>query len=244
MLPCPTPKAAMSFFSRKSKDDVKKQEREKILQYLKSASANGNDMQIYAQLMSLTSGHHLGAPDVPYIVNGTIEAAVRRDWQGGIGMAIYCLNMMDAPAMREMLLTKTLSIIARADRNNPRQLASVAMAAQLVVSRSGDNADARKRGMAEWNAAVDILSSKKEGLGFAFAASSNAALGHDAPDDLARNALDKWEKAVLETAKTSKSDAFNEVSRVTKMYYEFGARGSLFRNRAMETIYKIAAIRL
>ncbi len=233
----------MSIFSRKSKDDVKKQEREKILQYLKSASANGNEIQIFSQLMGLTTGRHLDAPEVPYIVNGTIEAATRRDWQGGIGMAIYCLNMMDEPGVRDMLLAKTLSIIARADRNNPRQMASVAMAAQLVVTRAPAGSDSRKAGLREWNAAVDILSAKKEGLSFAFAAASNAALGHDSPDDLARNALDKWEKAVLETAKTSKSDAFNEVSRVTKMYYEFGARGSLFRNRAMETIYKIAALR-
>lgn len=233
----------MGIFSRKSKDDVKKQEREKILQYLKSATANGNDIQIFSQQMALSSGHHLDAPDVPYIVNGTIEAATRRDWQSGIGMAIYCLNMMDAPDLRDMLLTKTLSIIARADRNNPRQMASVAMAAQVVVSRAPAGSNNRKAGMEEWNAAVDRLASKKEGLSFAFAASSNAALGHDSPDDLARNALDKWEKAVLETAKTSKREAFNEVSRVTRMYYEFGARGGLFRDRAMETLYKIAAIR-
>ena len=51
----------MSIFSRKSKEDVKKQEREKILQYLKTASADGNEMQVYAQLMNLVSGHHLGA---------------------------------------------------------------------------------------------------------------------------------------------------------------------------------------
>jgi len=233
----------MGIFSRKSKDDLKKAERESLIALLKSASANGNDMQVFATFMNLTSGHHLGAPDVPYIVNGVIEAAARRDWQIGIGMATYCLNMMDEPAMREMLVTKTLSLISRADRGNMRQMASVAMAAQLVVTRSGDNAETRKRGMAEWNAAVDILAAKKEGLSFAFAAASNAALGHDSPDDLARNALDKWEKAMLETAKTSKSDAFNEVSRVTKMYYEFGARGSLFRNRAMETIYKIASLK-
>jgi hypothetical protein len=233
----------MGIFSRKSKDDLKKAERESLIAVLKTASANGNDMQVFATFMNLTSGHHLGAPDVPYIVNGVIEAAVRRDWQIGIGMATYCLNMMDEPAMREMLVTKTLSLISRSDRGNMRQMASVAMASQLVVTRSGANAEARKRGMSEWNAAVDILSSKKDGLGFAFAAASNAALGHDSPDDLARNALDKWEKAVLKTAKTSKSAAFNEVSRVTKMYYEFGARGGRFRDRAMETIYKIASLK-
>ncbi len=233
----------MSIFSRKSKDDVKKQEREKILQYLKTASANGNDMQVYAQFMNLVTGHHLGATEIPFVVNGTIEAAARRDWQSGIGMAIYCLSSMNEPSVKEMLLSKTLSLIARADRNNLRQMASVAMAAQLVVTHAPAGSDTRKAGMTDWNAAVDILSTKKEGLGFAFAAASNAALGRDAPDDLARTALDKWEKAVLETAKTSKSDAFNEVSRVTKMYYEFGARGSQFRDRAMETIYKIAKIR-
>lgn len=233
----------MGIFSRKSKDDIKKQEREQILRVLKSALANGNDMQVFSSLMSLTSGHHLGAAEVPYIVNGAIETTARRDWQGGIGMATYCLNMMDEPAMRDILVAKTLSLITRADRSNMRQMASVAMAAQLVVSRAGGNTEARKRGMAEWNAAVDILAAKKEGLSFAFAAASNAALGRDAPDDLARNALDKWEKAVLETARTNKSAAFNEVSRVTKMYYEFGTRGSSFRDRAMETIYKIAAIR-
>lgn len=233
----------MGIFSRKSKDDLKKQEREQILRILKSASANGNDIQVFSSFMNLVSGHHLGAAEVPYIVNGVIETTARRDWQGGIGMATYCLNMMDEPAMRDILVAKTLSLIARADRSNMRQMASVAMAAQLVVTRSSDNPETRKRGMAEWNAAVDILAAKKDGLSFAFAAASNAALGRDSPDDLARNALDKWEKAVLETAKTSKSDAFNEVSRVTKMYYEFGARGSLFRNRAMETIYKIAALR-
>lgn len=233
----------MGIFSRKSKDDVKKQEREKILQYLKSASANGNDIGIYSQLMSLTAGHHLTAPEVPYIVNGTIEAAARRDWQSGIGMAINCLDMMNEPAMRDILVSKTLSLITRADRNNMRQMASVAMAAQMVVTRAGDDAEVRKRGMSEWNAAIDILAAKKEGLSFAFAAASNAALGSDSPDDLARSALDKWEKAVLETAKTSKSDAFNEVSRVTKMYYQYGARGGSFRDRAMETIYKIASIR-
>jgi hypothetical protein len=233
----------MGIFSRKSKDDVKKQEREKILQYLKSASANGNEIQIFSQLMALNSGRHLDAPEVPYIINGTIEAATRRDWQSGIGMATYCLNIMDAPAVRDMLLAKTLSIIARADRDNPRQMASAAMAAQLVVARAPASSDMASSGMKEWNAAVDILSAKRESLGFVFAAASNAALGHDSPQELARTALDKWENAVLETAKTSKSDAFNEVSRVTKLYYQSGARGSQFRNRAMETIYKITAIR-
>lgn len=233
----------MGIFSRKSKDDLKKAERESLLAVLKSASANGNDMQVFSTFMNLTSGHYLGAPDVPYIVNGVIEAAARRDWQIGIGMATYCLNMMDEPAMREMLVTKTLSLISRADRSNMRQMASVAMAAQLVVSRSGDNPEARKRGMSEWNAAVDILSANKEGLGFAFAASSNAALGHDAPDDLVRHALDKWEKAVTETAKSSKTDAFNEVARVTRNYYDFGRRGQAFRDRALDTLYKIADLR-
>lgn len=233
----------MSIFSRKSKEDVKKQEREKILQYLKTASADGNEMQVYAQLMNLVSGHHLGATEAPYIINGAIEASARRDWQNGIGMAIYCLNAMDEPSVKEMLLSKTLSLIGRADRSNLRQMASVAMAAQLVVTRAPAGSDIRKAGMAEWNAAVDILATKKEGLNFAFAAASNAALGRDAPDDLARIALDKWEQAVMETARTSKSDAFNEVSRVTRMYYEFGARGGMFRDRAMETIYKIAKIR-
>ncbi|HYD18153.1 MAG TPA: hypothetical protein VEF76_06720 [Patescibacteria group bacterium] len=231
----------MSLFNRKSAEARKKDARDRILRSLGEATRDGNLVAIYSCFMNLTAGKHLDAPEAPFVVSGAIESTARRNFDEGLGMAIYALNTMSHPQMTPFLVDKTFSLIDRADRANMKQMASVAMAAGLIVQQVVPHALEHKRAIEAWNAAVDTLAANKAGLQYAFAAVSNAALGDgNLAGPLARIGIDKWEKIVTDLAKSDRKGAFNEVARVATGYTNFGPQAYDFQNRAMTVLDKIA----
>lgn len=229
----------MGLFNRKTGEDKRKKQRETILRDLKNASADGDQIRIYAQLMNLNSNRLLDGDEVPYVINGVIEAAARRNFDEGLGMAIYTLNTLADPQLTPVLVDKTLSLISRADRKNMKQMASVCMAAGLVTQSVVQHSPEHARALKEWNSAIDILAAQKSGLQYAFAAASNAVLADGYPGPLQRAALDKWEKIVTTLAQSDRKAAFNEISRVARGYHDFGYRAQDFHDRAIKVLENI-----
>ena len=228
----------MGLFSGKAKRDFNDKEREKILRELQHDTRNFSLSHIYAGLGRLVSGDHLKATEVPFVVSGVIEAVSRKNLDEGLGIAIWSMTSMDNPDLRAMLADKTFSMIAQADKKNMKQMATVAMAANALASLAVPDSETKKRAQREWLSAVDTLAAKKEGLSYAFAAASNAAVGTgDMP--LRKDAIDKWEEIVSRVAQDDKATATAEAKRVTYGYQDFGQGAYDFRVRAANVWRKL-----
>lgn len=229
----------MGLFGKKTSELEKR--RTNALQNLKGALERQDSRAIYDSFFRLSEeqGKLLETPDMPYILTGAIEAVARRDLLEGLHLSTYALNIMHNHEVADALSERALQLIARTDKNDMKHMSSVAMLSGLIIDRAPDNSDTEKRGMKAWHDAADALAAKKEGLQFAFAAASNAALGIAQKDRLKREALDFWEKTVTSTMKTDFNAAKEEATRVANQYADFGYDGHVFRKRARDMLQKM-----
>ena len=226
----------MGLFS--SAKDKKSQQREQLFRRLKEAIPQGDVGSISYAIMNIRQARLLGDPEMPLLLNSAITTVSNKSLSEGLGMAIWALTSLSDETLVKSTIAKTFNLIARADRNNMRTMASVAMAANTIASTAENGSEDQKRAKREWLAAYDTLAAKSDGLQFAFAAASNAAVGFaDMP--LRSVAIDKWEQSVLKLAASSRYSAEREAHRVASGYDDFESGTTAFRNRAASVLGKL-----
>lgn len=215
------------------------EQRRKLLADIVAAAKANNTTGLTYGVLSLREDGHMDAPEMPFALNGAVETLAQHDVAGALGIAIWMIQTVGNPAVREMLSEKTFNLMERVDTSRLNNVATIAAAANVIVSHAPQGSATEKRGMAAWTSAMEKLAARREGLDFAFAAASNAALGtgHAALRDLGRAT---WKKIVEDVAKTDLGAARKEAERVKWGYESFGMEAMPFRLQADETLEKLA----
>jgi hypothetical protein len=210
----------------------KEQERDRLFARLKKAAADGDVGDTSIALLRLRKADLLAEPETSFLIEGAITTLAQKNLDLGFTIAIWSMGFTENKELLNSVARKTLGLISRVDRNDMKMMATVAMAAGRVAEVTERGSETHKRGRQEWLAAMDILSARKDGLQFAFAAASNAAVGHSRDMPLREDAVEKWENIVLRLAKTDREAALAEAFRAAGNYDSFGEGALLFRARA------------
>jgi hypothetical protein len=228
------PMSALRAFREKRERDAKARERDQMFEALRETVEADNRMARGHVLCELCK--HADDPLVPMVLTATLDKIAKRDLDDAMGVAIYSMNCMNNADLQSTVAEKTFDLAAQVDRKNAKQMAGVAMAANLIAANAEEGSDQQRRAQRLWHEAVDTLSATSSGIQYAFAAASNAALGYRKEYPLRDEAVNTWAELVTKLAQTDKAAAIEEARRVAGGYDAFGDEARAFRKTASEAL--------
>ena len=241
------PLSAYRDFKKKREQDAKARERSKVIDRLNRSIDEDNIHMQGSAICDLC--RFAKDADMPGIAAGFVDKIeAKQGLKAAIHISIYLMNCMDSKEVQSAVAEKTFLLTAKVDRADEKEMAGVAMAANLIAFNADEGSDQRERGMALWREAVGTLSKTRLGVDFAFAAASNAALGglnHRGilPHPLRGEAIDIWYKNVTELAKIDIAAATEEAKRIAQNYTDDGIWGPTakpFTAKATEALRKFS----
>ncbi|MDE1152367.1 MAG: hypothetical protein PW788_07505 [Micavibrio sp.] len=231
-------------FNNKAKEDfAKAQHREQMLKTAQLSASVGNMRNVYATITALQMDGPINDIVAEDVICGMVNTAAHNNLKEGLGLAIWLVNQHrpGEEALRERVTERAFALLDRLKGDDEKLTATGAMMCLVIAARAPAGSAHETKALRLWDETVDALAKTQSGIQFAFAAACNAALGFNDMKTLLRGqAIDKWEKLVLQLAQRDKFAALKETQRVVVNYSDFGKDGRVFRNRAFELMVKVA----
>jgi hypothetical protein len=239
------PFSAFRDFKKKRERDAQVRERDRLVKAVNDGIDSGVEGAYSSALCDLC--RHADDPEMPGIARNILDRIEnKKDRKSALHTSIYLMNCMHNEDVLEAVTAKVFQISAGADRNDQLFMASLAMAGNLIAVEGGRYTELEERGARLWRETVDRLAKTPQGIQYAFAAASNAALSHRDRGGrveyplLRTEAVDTWYKMVTELAKTDAAAAYAEAARVADGYQNFGEEARPFRSKATEALKKLS----
>jgi hypothetical protein len=237
------PFSAYRDFKNKLKRDANARERDRLVTAINNGIDSGVEGAYSSPLCDLC--RHADDPTMPGIAKAIVERIEgKKGPNDALSTSIYLMNCMQNADVQSAVAETAFLLAAKFDRSNEREMAGVAMAANLIAFNAPEGSEARERSMALWREAVGTLSKTRLGVDFAFAAASNAALGRmggkDLPHPLRGEAIESWYRNVTDLARIDPAAATQEALRIVDNYQDWGPTAPPFTAKAKEALNKLS----